>query len=674
MVLRTEQYARMIVVRFQLIGIGAHALANLVRRLLALDHVRLIPSARGGRRQHRAERPARHDAPVMRLLVDRTAAIERLLVRLDAGARIVRRRDVFPFELRVLVAERDVFRHVVRTHQPGDIGVPGHLSALPNLAPVQIGLVRRFQLLAVDEANVVALERCLQRHVLAGFDQGAKHRAVRVGARRQSLKRVANRHARGRRADGDLRALPPAVLVALEPRPHALKEALRLKHRHRGHRFAPAGRRAIGRHLVGHAERADPAHLVEADHGIFRAKVQIDLAAVVALVERDPVLAALVRPLSLRLAPVLSGPAARMGRIDHQFGQLRNRMRLARHRVDDVDQRLELRVPGLLAAVLGELQAVRRIDHDDAIDAALPLLLEHRLREQRDDRALAVPHHGDRFVSRIHAVLQRERGGPDGPNGPDEARQASRGQHEIATIGRLAGEDRIAGQRVLHDRALELVRFEARAVHLRNVVRRVGEKPAALAEMGVEPVAVDVLILAARHQVAVAVRHAALDLARMADLRDLVVGRPIAPVERQEHAVSAAGLRTLIQIHVRIAQHFRIPNAIALGFRRRRSRIPPAIRPRPQIASRQALIEPLAQPALHGGISRPGIVDAVDEDHHARQIARNRHGPVAGPIRHRHARPAGGCETLIVDSVHRSSGFRASASDSRSSRYASRRP
>ncbi|VCD21177.1 Uncharacterised protein [Burkholderia pseudomallei] len=252
-------------------------------------------------------------------------------------------------------------------------------------------------------------------------------------------------------------------------------------------------------------------------------------------------------------------------------------------------------------------------------------------------------------------MLQRERGRPDGPNGPDEARQASRGQHEIAAIGRLAGEDRIAGQRVLHDRALELVRFEARAVHLRDVVRRVGEKPAALAEMGVEPVAVDVLILAARHQVAVAVRDAALDLARMADLRDLV-------------------LRTLIQIHVRIAQHFRVPNAIALGFRRRRSRIPPAILPRPQIASRQALIEPLAQPALHGGISRPGIVDAVDEDHHARQIARNRHGPVAGPIRHRHARPAGGGETLIVDSVHRSPGFRASVSDSRSSRYASRRP
>ncbi|CAJ3351115.1 Uncharacterised protein [Burkholderia pseudomallei] len=271
-------------------------------------------------------------------------------------------------------------------------------------------------------------------------------------------------------------------------------------------------------------------------------------------------------------------------------------------------------------------------------------------------------------------MLQRERGGPDGPNGPDEARQASRGQHEIATIGRLAGEDRIAGQRVLHDRALELVRFEARAVHLRDVVRRVGEKPAALAEMGVEPVAVDVLILAARHQVAVAVRDAALDLARMADLRDLVIGRPIAPVERQEHAVSAAGLRTSIQIHVRIVGDSAIEKRALLVFRFDGFGIFPAILPRPQIASRQALIEPLAQPALHGGISRPGIVDAVDEDHHARQIARNRHGPVAGPIRHRHARPAGGGETLIVDTVHRSPGFKASASDSRSSRYASRRP
>ncbi len=258
--------------------------------------------------------------------------------------------------------------------------------------------------------------------------------------------------------------------------------------------------------------------------------------------------------------------------------------------------------------------------------------------------------------------------------GLDEIRQASRGKHEVTALGRLAGEDRIAGERVLHDRALQLVRFETPAIHLRNVVRRVGEKPAALAEMGVKPVAVDVLILAARHQVAVAVRHAALDLARMVDLRDFVVGCPIAPVERQEHAVGTATFRTSIQIHVRIVGDFAIEERALPVFRFDGFSIFPAIFRRPQIASRQSLIEPLAQPALHSGISRTGIVDAVNEDHHARQIARNRHGPVARPIRHRHARPVGGGETLIVDTVHRSPGFKASVSDSRSSRYASRRP
>ena len=133
-----------------------------------------------------------------------------------------------------------------------------------------------------------------------------------------------------------------------------------------------------------------------------------------------------------------------------------------------------------------------------------------------------------------------------------------------------------------------LQRFlEAFAIHVRQVAGGVGEEPASLGEMGIQPVAGGVLVLAAQAR-----RIAALVLG------DLVVAGAVAPVERDEHAVGrqlAGGVfAALIEVGVRVVfdrRHLAVIPIAGLGLGRLCFGILDPILPGAQIDTAQALVQ-----------------------------------------------------------------------------------
>ncbi|MNJ41286.1 hypothetical protein D3C77_362050 [compost metagenome] len=238
---------------------------------------------------------------------------------------------------------------------------------------------------------------------------------------------------------------------------------------------------------------------------------------------------------------------------------------------DDVDQGRQGVV--VLGRDLGQ-HAVGRIHHDQGIGAALAPVDQHGLGQQADQGALAVAHDGDGFVGRHPADLADQHG------------QAAGGQDEVAPMRRLAHVQGVR-QLGLRDMADQLV--EALAIHVQQVVGGIGKEAAALGEVAVQAVVVDVLVLVAQ-----------LDRVIVFIAFYLVGGCSVAPVERDHQA---AGFRSVgiaaIKMSIGIVEQvllivLQLFIGVFLGLD-----VVSSITSRLEIRPIQALIDTLAQPRLH---------------------------------------------------------------------------
>ncbi len=298
-VLGMGQHRRVIVALLASGRVARHARAGLVGRFLALDQVV-------------AGSWIVRTAPVVRLAVDIVLdlLIEFALVFLDIG-KAEATGDLDPLKGCVLIAKRHTLRHVIRRHLARHVGMPWPWATAHDFSTIQLGIARRFQFLTVDEAYVVASEVRLQQSILRFCGSASHHRTASLRTRRQALILHANRNVGGCGAHQHPVRPAVAVAIALHAGPHPLKKAFALQGIHRGHRgrlLVLVGH--IAGHGVRHAKGADAADILEADHGVLGAEVQIHLAAVVPLVERDPVFAALVPALALLGCPAGAGAAA----------------------------------------------------------------------------------------------------------------------------------------------------------------------------------------------------------------------------------------------------------------------------------------------------------------------------------------------------------------------------
>ncbi|MNY07018.1 hypothetical protein D3C86_1398020 [compost metagenome] len=184
------------------------------------------------------------------------------------------------------------------------------------------------------------------------------------------------------------------------------------------------------------------------------------------------------------------------------------------------------------------------------------------------------------------------------------------GEHKI-TPQRCVGEEQvIVGAQTLHGTGFH-VGLEALAVHLMQVIGGIHEKAASLGKVAIQAIAVDILKLVAHPERITGV--ITLDVVRRG---------PIAPVERDHQAADFWGVSiSAIKISVRIIENGTL--IIAQRFKRHffSRTVSRPIPPRLQIRSIQPFVHPLAQPGFHRLIRRPGVVHAMQENHHPRQVS-----------------------------------------------------